>query len=332
LVDLLRGAKVPFATEEESNSPEQVEAAQRLEFQRWNYTKLMNETDPLTRNNISTGLKVFLQPLAGDTDDAIVRRIFSPPKAVYDGTDLTHGKPLPPLVELIESGKVIAMNIPKAADESAARSLNAFLKLDWQRAVELRVPQMAAHPEKHWRSLVWIADEYQILATTGGARPGGDEKFLNLCRAAKCISIVAYQSLNALESGLTAGSDWRTVFSAFQTKIFLRAGEPWTAKVVSDMAGKKIRALQHFGFTEGQHKARVSAVTGKLTAPESSVNVSHSYNLQKDVVFEPCVVEELPRGVAIVFAHDGRRPVEPTYCYLKWSGADPNVGYYETVH
>ncbi len=46
---------------------------------------------------------------------------------------------------------------------------------DFERAVLNRVPEMEAHPERHFRQVLLLCDEYQHLAT-------GDEKFFSLSR------------------------------------------------------------------------------------------------------------------------------------------------------
>jgi hypothetical protein len=55
------------------------------------------------------------------------------------------------------------------------------MKLDFERAVLNRVPQIEAHPVQYFRQVFFICDEYQHFATAGENEPTGDEKFFSLC-------------------------------------------------------------------------------------------------------------------------------------------------------
>jgi hypothetical protein len=58
------------------------------------------------------------------------------------------------------------------------------------------------------RPVLFVCDEHQAFATTGENEPSGDENFFALARRAKCIPIVATQSISSLRSTLT-GESWR---------------------------------------------------------------------------------------------------------------------------
>jgi hypothetical protein len=58
-----------------------------------------------------------------------------------------------------------------------------MLKQDFQRAVLNRVPKMNASPDRPWRAVVFLCDEYQAFATSGENEPSGDEKFFSLARS-----------------------------------------------------------------------------------------------------------------------------------------------------
>jgi hypothetical protein len=85
-----------------------------------------------------------------------------------------------------------------------------MMKLDFQRAVLNRIPVIEAHPERYFRQVFFLCDEYQHFATVGENEPRGDEKFFSLSRQPKCIPIVATQSISSLKSTLP-GDSWRTL-------------------------------------------------------------------------------------------------------------------------
>src|SRR6266436_5231347 len=51
-----------------------------------------------------------------------------------------------------------------------------MMKLDFERAVLNRVPEMEAHPERHFREVLFLCDEYQHFATVGESDPTVDAK------------------------------------------------------------------------------------------------------------------------------------------------------------
>ncbi len=99
---------------------------------------------------------------------------------------------LAPFGELIESGKVVGLNFPTALNPALAKIIGTMMKVDYQRAVLLRIPVMEDEPERHFRPTVFICDEYQNFATVGGDNPTGDDRFLSLSRQPRCIPIVRH--------------------------------------------------------------------------------------------------------------------------------------------
>jgi len=76
----------------------------------------------------------------------------------------------------MEAGKVLALNFPVGMNPGLARILGVMLKLDFQRAVLQRIPQITAHPRQVWRDLLFVCDEYHAFATVGETDPTGDER------------------------------------------------------------------------------------------------------------------------------------------------------------
>ena len=164
--------------------------------------------------------------------------------------------------------------------------------------------------------MLFLCDEYQAFATVGENDPTGDEKFFALSRQAKCIPIVATQSISSLRSTLP-GETWRTLLQTFRTKIFLALSDDFSARTAADLCGKEEQFKLNYSISESGQDARVSLFTGRTTAHKSSVSTSKSYNLQRDYIFEPKVFGELKNAESIVLAYDGVNPLPPTLCYLK---------------
>jgi len=284
--------------------------------------------EPKLRTSIIEGISVFLSLF---DDNPRVKYTFCPPKETYDPTrnpDGVHGTPLPPLAELIEQGKIVALNFPIAMNPGLARALGTMLKQDFQRAVLNRVHQMDRDAARSRRPVLFVCDEYQAFATTGENEPSGDEKFFSLARQARCIPLVATQSISSLRSALT-GESWRTLLQGLRTKIFLTLSDDFSAQMAADLCGKIERLKPGYSITEAGQDARVSILTGRPAAHRTTVSAAKTYSLQYEYVFQPRVFAELQNAQAIVLPYDGLNPLPPTYCFLKPHYLDVQTSYFD---
>lgn len=187
-----------------------------VQYWYWEHWKFFRSE---VKTSIVQGIAVFLSLFETDPD---VRRVFCPPKELYQGKHCAsdpEGIVMRPFEELIETGKVVGLNFPVALNPALAKTIGTMMKIDYQRAMLLRIPKMDAAPEKHYCASVFICDEYQNFATVGGDSPTGDERFLSLSRQPRCIPIVATQSVASLKDALP-NEGVKTLLQAFRTKVF----------------------------------------------------------------------------------------------------------------
>ncbi len=328
LEDVLTAATIPFSITDVAPAADQADKAAQFEaVKRWFEDDWMR-IEPKLRTSIVEGISVFLSLF---DDNPRVKHTFCPPKEMYDparNPDGIHGIPLPPLGELIEQGKVIALNFPIAMNPGLARALGTMLKQDFQRAVLNRIHTMSTDPSHTQRPVMFVCDEYQAFATTGENEPSGDEKFFSLARQARCIPIVATQSISSLRSTLS-GESWRTLLQGLRTKIFLALSDDFSAHMAADLCGKAERLKPSYSITEAGQDARVSILTGRPAAHRATVSASKTYSLLLDYVFQPKVFAELQNAQAIVLPYDGLNPQPPTYCYLKPYYLDVQTSYFD---
>jgi type IV secretory pathway TraG/TraD family ATPase VirD4 len=211
-----------------------------------------------------------------------------------------------------------------------ARVIGTMMKLDFQRAVLMRIPQMEQDKKRYFRQVFFICDEYQAFATVGESDPNGDEKFFSLSRQPKCIPIVATQSLSSLKSTLP-GDSYRTLLQTFRTKIFLSLADEFSTKVASELCGKEDKVQVTFNISESSNDAKVSLFTGKTVSDKGSITTGKSYNIRQDFRFPQKTFAELPNAQAIVIPYDGSNPREATLCYLKPYYLDPNLSYFHQL-
>ena len=213
--------------------------------ERW-YDHDWLKIDPKLRTSIVEGISVFL----GLFDMPEVARMFCPgrpPDEVQPATRPTNGatgatavatlRPLPSLKTLIESGKVVCLNMPTSGNPALARAIGVMLKQCWLGALLLRPAEMRRAPGRYFRPAVFLCDEYQSFATVGESDPCGDEKAFGLSRQARCVPIVATQSISSLRSVTGSGEGWRTLFQNLRTKVFLSLSDDTSARIASEMCG-----------------------------------------------------------------------------------------------
>src|SRR5215469_18647158 len=115
LLELLKRKSIPFDSlvrrdhEDNSRKRRQFEAVERWFENDW------TRIDTKLRTSVVEGISVFLSLF---DDNPTVKDIFCPPRECFDKTanaDFRYGIPLPTFTEMIEAGKVIALNFPTLA-------------------------------------------------------------------------------------------------------------------------------------------------------------------------------------------------------------------------
>jgi TraM recognition site of TraD and TraG len=173
-----------------------------------------------------------------------------------------------------------------------ARAIGTMLKQDFQRAVLNRVHRMDTDATRSQRPVLFVCDEYQAFATTGENEPSGDEKFFSLARQARCIPVLATQSISSLRSTLP-GESWRTLLQGLRTKIFLTLSDDFSAQMAADLCGKVERLKPGYTITEAGQDAGVSMLTGRPAAHKTTVSAAKTYSLEYEYVFQPKIFAEL---------------------------------------
>ena len=299
----------------------------RLEaISRWFYNT-WGRLDLKVKASIVEGIVVFLSIF---DENPTVYHAFCPPRSAYARPPAPgERRPLPPLENLLERGQILGLNFPVALNPALARGLGVMLKLDFQRVVLQRIPKIAASPQRPWRDLLFVADEYHAFATVGETDPTGDERAFALSRQARLIPIVATQSISSLRSALAGDEAWRTLLQCFRTKVFLATSDEFTARVAAELCGRADRLKARYTLAEGSQGAHVSLLTGRAVAARQTLTASKTYMFEADYVFTPRVFTELQHAQAVILPYDGLNPLPPQYCYLKPHYLDVQTSYFD---
>ena len=225
--------------------------------------------------------------------------------------------PLPPLADLIEGGKVVALNLPAGANPALARAIGVMLKNAWLQTLLRRPAQMKNNPDRFFRPAVFMCDEYQSFATVGEDDPSGDEKSFALTRQCKCIPIVATQSIASLRSVLAGNDAWRTLLQTLRTRIFLTLSDDSSADLASNICGKVAKLSPSYSFSESS-KPAFSLVAARAGGGQGgSLGASKTYREQREPMFHPRTFTLLQNYQAIALPYDGTVSLPATRLYLK---------------
>ena len=314
LRDRLAELKIPFETEEGESGAgselrEQVEAIERWYLHDW------MALDAKLRTSIVEGISVFLSLF----DQPQVASVFCPPppepdESTYMGDDPPDEdgaavrpmpglrRRLPPLAELIESGRVLALNMPAGANPALGRAIGVLLKNAWMQALLRRPAELARRPGRYLRPAVFICDEYQAFALT---------------RQCRCIPIVATQSISSLRSVLSGTEAWRTLVQTLRTRIFLSLSDESSARIASEMCGSVMKTQPSYTFTETTGRPEFSLLSGRAGGGKGTIGASKSFRQAREPVFTPRDFTLLANYQAICLPYDGTKSLPARRVYLK---------------
>ena len=291
--------------------PTDDEVALNAKIDQW-YKKDWIGLDEKLRSSIVEGMSVFL----GIFVEPRVARVFCP-KNPAQMTEAERKRLIPPLLETIETGKVLALNMPGGTNPALARAAGVMLKSAWLSTLLLRPKAMKLNPKKFFRPAVFICDEYQSFVTTGEDDPAGDEKAFALTRQSRCIPIVATQSISSLKSVLGDGESWRALLQTLRSRIFLSMADDASLETASKLLGQVNRMRASFSLSENTGRAAASLFTGRIGGGSASAGLSKSYAEKREALFHPRDIALLGTCQAIAQIFDGNEVHDATRVYLK---------------
>ena len=235
---------------------------------------------------------------------------------------------LPPIYELIEQGKVLALNMPAGINPALSRAVGVMLKNAWLQALLMRPAKMKANPGSYFRPAVFICDEYQAFASVGEEDPSGDEKSFALTRQCRCIPIVATQSISSLRAVLGSSEAWRSLLQTLRTRIFLSLSDDASAKIASELCGQVAKIKESYTISETSKRSEVSPLSGRAGGGGGSMGATKSFREQREAVFHPRDFALLSNCQAICLPYDGAQSLEPRRVYLKPHYLPPEHSYW----
>ena len=328
-IKYLKDHKITWTAERRESASAQDIRLRVEAVNRW-YVHDWNTLDNKIRSSIVEGVSVFLSMF----DLPSVSRVFCPaaprirraaepqddPHETRSGAALVLDKrtdDLPPLDQLIESGKVVALNMPAGSNPALARAIGVMLKNAWLQSLLLRPAKMKTEPGRYFRPAVFICDEYQAFASVGEDDPSGDEKAFALTRQCRVIPIVATQSISSLRSVLGSGEAWRTLLQTLRTRIFLSLSDEASAEIASKLCGQVAKIKSSYTINESAKSSGINFMSAQAGGGRGSVGASKSFQERREALFQPRDFALLGNCQAICLPYDGVQSLPPRRVYLK---------------
>ena len=315
-------AKLGVAFEIDRPVPADPARRERLDAVRRWYAQDWLTIDPKLRSSIIEGLSVFLSVF----DLPEVAATFCPPKPALEpaaspaapGADTAAvARQLPPLDEVIDSGKVLCLNMPAGTNPALSRAVGVMLKQAWLQTLLRRPAEMQRRPSRVFRPAMFLCDEYQTFATVGEDEPAGDEKMFALTRQSRLIPIVATQSISSLRAVLGQSEAWRALLQTLRTRIFLSLADDSSAQIASTLCGQVARMKASYTVSEQTQRAGASLLSGAAGGGTGSVGASKAFSERREPLFHPRDFALLGNCQAIVMPYDGARALDARRVYLK---------------
>ena len=325
----------------EVQAPSQAELDLDKKITQW-YSMNWLGLDEKLRSSIVEGLSVFLGVFVVPE----VARVFCPPRPDSQTPEELKTM-MPALADCIESGKILALNMPAGENPSLARAVGVILKGSWLGALLLRPKLMKEDEER--------LEEGQ-RARRGGSSPvtsvrpcscatstrcsrraarrtrSGDEKAFALTRQSKCIPIVATQSIVSLKSVIGDGETWQSLLQTLRSRIFLSLADNFSLEMASKLLGQVTRTRASYSLSENTAQAGASVFTGRVGGGgKASAGVSKSFQEKREPLFHPRDLNLLGTSQAIAQIFDGRTMRDAHRVYLKPYYLDRDKPYWRQV-
>jgi hypothetical protein len=211
----------------------------------------MDEIEPKLRTDLKNDLQAlrrFFGTKYVDTIEAFITKAFGMFRrsnlACYS-KNRRAGK-LPFYEDIIENGRIVLVSV-SPSEPMLAKTLSTLMKTLFQRTVLARGDLISSQVITNARRpLVIACDEYGEIASEVPGQSMGDGQFLALARQYGCMALFATQSVNVLEAS-SLRDVWRSVFSNFAAKIYMRLVDNETAEEATKLAGDSDWKVQSLG-------------------------------------------------------------------------------------
>ena len=177
--------------------------------------------------------------------------------------------------DLINTGKIVVLNMNIAEYRNVSKIIAAYLKLDFQTEVLTRLSY-----ENDLRKVAFISDEYHEYVTSN------DSDFYSQCREAKCINILATQSYSSLLNTLKDETALKVIIQNLVNKLWFRTDDYFTIDIIQKQLGKEEKEKISTTVSENAKETYYNFLTHSFNSNNSNISESINKYFQLDYIYD----------------------------------------------
>ena len=264
-----------------------------LEFFQKEFLSLDQRTLSILKSEITRITNVFIS-------DYEVYKTFNPPK---------HELNFYRFEDLINSGKIVVLNMNISEYKILSKIIATYLKLDFQTEVMARLANNFCSSS---RIVAFISDEYHEYCTAS------DSEFYAQSREAKCINIVSTQSYTSLLNTINNQFSVEVIVQNLVNKLWFRSDDIYTIENAQKQIGKEDKEKLFRSISENARETSYSYITNSLNSSDSNISESISTQISYDFIYDTkFFTQDLENFSSLAFLSDGNKIIEPQKIKLK---------------
>ena len=204
--------------------------------------------------------------------------------------------------DVINSGKIVVLNMNIAEYKNLSKIIAAYLKLDYQ----TDILKQLANDNKNVKPSVFISDEYQEYVTSS------DASFFSQSRESKCINIVATQSYTSILNTLNNQYSTKVIIQNLVNKLWFRCDDIFTIEDIQKQIGKKEKERLSKTISENSKESTYNYLTKNFISTDSNISESINSYTQFDYEYDyRFFTQELSTFKCLAFLSDGDKILKP---------------------
>ena len=250
------------------------------------FEKEFNHLDERTLNILKSEITRITNPFVSDYE---VSNTFCPKKEKINFIGFE---------DVIESGKIVVLNMNISEYKNLSKIIAAYLKLDFQTEVMKRLTKK----QNSYRPVVFISDEYSEYVTAT------DSNFFSQSREAKCINIISTQSYTSLLNSLNNKYSVEVIVQNLVNKFWFRSDDIYTIESAQKQSGRIEKIRNSHTFSESAKETNYNLFTNSLNSKDSNISESINTYSQLDFIYDiKFFTQSLETFSSLCFLTDGKR-------------------------
>lgn len=203
---------------------------------------------------------------------------------------------------VLKEGKIVVLNMPISEYKNLSKIIAAYLKLDFQTEVLLRLKES----NLNFRSVAFICDEFHEYVNST------DADFFAQSREAKCINIISTQSYTSLINSLNNIHSTRVVIQSLVNKIWFRSDDLFTIEDAQKQLGKEEKEKISQNISENAKETKFNYLLNSFNSKKSSLSEGYTKYFQSDFIYDTnFFTQELETFSCLSFLSDGNKILKP---------------------